>query len=105
MPAGTLTFLHQVKPLILDRGEGVKAQRQTIRYRTPSRRTIDLTGRRFGKLLVLEYERTDGHGQRHWRCKCDCGRETVVRSNNLLSGLTKGCGGTGNGCVRRVVER
>ena len=31
-------------------------------------------------------------GQHLWRCKCDCGKETVVRQTNLQSGKTKSCG-------------
>lgn len=31
-------------------------------------------------------------GQHLWRCKCDCGKETVVGQTNLQSGKTKSCG-------------
>lgn len=51
----------------------------------------DLTGQRFGKLLVLSYENTvRGHNQ--WRCQCDCGKTTVVRESNLKNGFSKSCG-------------
>ena len=58
---------------------------------------IDLTGRRFGRLVVLEragtYASPDGfHKYATWRCLCDCGNETVVVSQNLRSGDTKSCG-------------
>lgn len=55
--------------------------------------TIDLTGKRFGRLLVLGRDETkakDGHGR--WMCQCDCGNTVSVRSNNLASGHTKSCG-------------
>lgn len=52
---------------------------------------IDLTGQRFGKLTVLE--RTENIGtSAGWRCRCDCGKETVVRTASLRSGGTKSCG-------------
>lgn len=56
----------------------------------------DLTGRRFGKLLVLEraedaVTNTNAHPLQY-RCLCDCGRETVVRGTCLISGSTKSCG-------------
>lgn len=57
---------------------------------------IDLTGQRFGRLLVIrEYGRTKC---RHalWLCRCDCGVEVVVRSSYLRSGLTQSCG-----CLQR----
>jgi hypothetical protein len=56
---------------------------------------IDLTGKKYGKLTVLEFM---GKKKRHymWRCKCDCGNECIVSSDNLNSGNTKSCG-----CLRK----
>ncbi len=68
----------------------------------PQPKQLDLTGMRFGWLSVIECERSDGHN-RYWKCRCDCGRETVVRAGNLLAGNTKGCGGKGGGCYRKVL--
>lgn len=56
----------------------------------------DLTGQRFGRLLVLE--RVEDHiypsGSRRarWKCKCDCGKITFQLSNVLLSGTVVSCG-------------
>jgi len=52
---------------------------------------IDLIGRKFGHLLALERSRQDGHGQRMWRCACDCGNEKIVRGNDLRRGHTQSC--------------
>lgn len=41
----------------------------------------DLTGIRFRRLVVLRYAHTDKH--QYWVCRCDCGNETVVASNQL----------------------
>lgn len=51
----------------------------------------DLTGKRFGKLVVLEKY---GHKGRciTWKCQCDCGNETVVFGGALRDGKTKSCG-------------
>lgn len=51
----------------------------------------DFTGERYGKLLVLGYagKAPDGHSM--WRCKCDCGNEKVLRSNNLQHSKSCGC--------------
>ena len=51
----------------------------------------DILGRHFGDLTVIAY---DGNrdGTYFWRCRCKCGKETVVRQNNLLLGHTKSCG-------------
>lgn len=52
---------------------------------------IDLTGRRFKKLTVIEKAYKDGYFV-YWRCKCDCGNETIVYSSNLTRGVTRSCG-------------
>ena len=62
-----------------------------------SKRTlINLTGCRFGKLIVLERVENEitssGNSVVMWRCLCDCGEETIVRSSALLHGYTKSCG-------------
>jgi hypothetical protein len=51
-----------------------------------------LTGNRYGKLVALEWAR----GSR-WRCRCDCGKETVVLTANLTRGNTASCG-----CIRNI---
>lgn len=55
---------------------------------------LDLTGKRFGKLLVLHQDTASqkGKGGARWVCICDCGEITRVRSSALRSGQTKSCG-------------
>lgn len=53
---------------------------------------IDLTGKRFGRLVVLEQAGKTDRGAYLWLCQCDCGNTTVTKSGNLISGHTKGCG-------------
>ena len=54
-------------------------------------KAVDLTGQRFGRLLVLE--RTENMGrQTAWLCKCDCGNQKAVPYWNLVSGQTISCG-------------
>lgn len=61
---------------------------------------IDLTGKRFGKLFVVE--KADPHitkGGKYvtmWKCKCDCGNITVVDTQKLRKGHTTSCG-----CAKR----
>jgi hypothetical protein len=52
--------------------------------------TIDLAGQRFGKLVVVELSHRDNGAW--WRCRCDCGGESVVRGAVLRYGSTKSCG-------------
>lgn len=54
--------------------------------------TLDLTGKRFGRLVAVELHPERQNRQRRWRCKCDCGNETVVLVASLRRGNTKSCG-------------
>ena len=51
---------------------------------------IDITGQKFGYLTVVEPARINNRFA--WKCKCDCGEERVIESNNLRSGKTISCG-------------
>lgn len=52
---------------------------------------IDLTGRRFGRLVVLERAPSRKH-KTYWKCRCDCGTEKEILRDSLLGGRTKSCG-------------
>ena len=52
---------------------------------------LDLRGRRFGMLEVLEPAPNIGT-RTAWRCRCDCGRELVVKTLHLRNGHVKTCG-------------
>lgn len=47
----------------------------------------DLSGKRFGKLLVIKY-----NGNRKYECLCDCGNRIVIAEYSLTTGNTKSCG-------------
>ena len=59
---------------------------------------IDLAGQRFGRLLVVERQGSSGN-QSSWKCRCDCGAETVVVKQSLKSGTTRSCG-----CLQRELS-
>ena len=48
---------------------------------------VDITGKRFGKLVPQYYIKD----KKKWHCKCDCGNEVDVSAHALKSGNTKGC--------------
>jgi hypothetical protein len=54
---------------------------------------VDLTGYRFGRLTVLEcvghYENDSHH---RWKCRCECGKISIVAVNHLRCGRTRSCG-------------
>lgn len=51
----------------------------------------NLKGQRFGHLEVLEFAGLQNRFAM-WRCRCDCGKEKVVRGANLIAGQVKSCG-------------
>lgn len=53
---------------------------------------IDLTGQRFGYLVVLSEIKERKNKQIQWLCKCDCGNQLSVLGASLRSGNTKSCG-------------
>lgn len=53
-------------------------------------RLIDLTGQRFGKILVLS--KTNNTKETRWLCQCDCGTIKEFNSFNLRHNLSKSCG-------------
>lgn len=53
---------------------------------------IELTGERFGRLLVVKDSGFRMFGKVAWECRCDCGKMHIVLSPYLRSGDTKSCG-------------
>ena len=51
----------------------------------------DLTSQRFGKLVVVK-RASNQNKKVFWECKCDCGNTIIVRSDQLIRGITKSCG-------------
>lgn len=51
---------------------------------------IDLTGERFGFLLVLE--RDTSKNRTYYNCKCDCGNLKSIRADALKNGRVTSCG-------------
>lgn len=59
---------------------------------------IDLTGQRFGNLVVIgESEKRAKSRNIYWWARCDCGELTCVIGSKLKNGNTKSCG-----CLRRT---
>jgi hypothetical protein len=54
--------------------------------------TTDLTGKRFGRLVVERRDGSSSRGYASWACVCDCGNDTTVASNLLVRGSTASCG-------------
>ena len=57
-----------------------------------ARKREDLTGRRYGRLTVIERRGSDKQRRALWLCRCDCGNEIIVRGDSLKSESTMSCG-------------
>ena len=53
---------------------------------------IDLTGHRYGKLLVIRCAGKNKVGHYIWECLCNCGATTIVSGGTMRSGKTLSCG-------------
>lgn len=69
---------------------------------TGKRSIIDLTGQRFGKLVIVALDGirvVQGSGRTYsrayWLCQCDCGESIAIRGDGLTSSGTRSCG-----CIR-----
>lgn len=80
----------------------------------PAHNFMDLAGRKVGRLSVLALATERGtHGEAKWRCRCECGTDTIVLGQKLRTGYTKSCGclkkRKGSDCpnsdMRPVLER
>lgn len=63
-------------------------------------RAVDMTGQRFGRLVVLRRVASDGAGRARWSCRCDCGAVVAYLRAVLMAGDAKSCG-----CLRREQAR
>lgn len=62
----------------------------------------DMTGLRFGRLLVHSKCGADKSGRITWNCSCDCGNKKVVAGTYLRHGNTQSCGCLSRESIARV---
>lgn len=56
------------------------------------RKVADITGQRFGRLIVLGRAPKQDRWHTRWFVKCDCGAEKTVMGTSLNCGRTQSCG-------------
>ena len=52
---------------------------------------VDQRGKKFNSLEIIDFVPREGKNQ-YWKCKCDCGNESIVSIAHLRTGHTKTCG-------------
>ena len=55
-------------------------------------RTVDLTGKIFGRLKVLERAENGKNGDARWVCLCECGKTKTILASHLKRGEIRSCG-------------
>ncbi len=63
---------------------------------------IDLTGQKFGRLIVIQRLENDINDNLRWLCECDCeeGERIIAQGGDLKRGHTKSCG-----CLRKEITK
>lgn len=61
---------------------------------------IDLRGKKFNNLYVLDCAGRDTHNKALWNCRCDCGNTKIVRASDLKKGNNKSCG-----CMKKRTKK
>ena len=46
-------------------------------------RRKDISGNKYGRLTVIEFDSMNANRTSNWKCRCECGKEVVVRRTNL----------------------
>lgn len=52
----------------------------------------DLMKQRFERLIVIQRNGKDKNNHVLWLCRCDCGREKIIKGTHLITGHTQSCG-------------
>lgn len=83
---------HEVVGYALFRGDVVSCG-HIAKERTSERNTLDLVGKRFGRLIALRIiSQREASGAWIWECQCDCGNLTQVEAAKLRNGTISSCG-------------
>jgi len=67
-----------------------REQKQAHMRTIAGRNAAELTGQRFGKLIVLR--RMPSERRTLWECLCDCGAMSIKKGKYLVNGDTRSCG-------------
>lgn len=63
-----------------------------LRRRKRIENVVDIEGKRYGRLVVEKFLRTEPELGAIWECKCDCGNTIEISGKRLRRGQTKSCG-------------
>lgn len=70
----------------------LRREKTQQRNQAAAARDYNLVGRRFHRLVVEEALDRRYHGQQLWHCRCDCGRDCLAPTHDLVAERRKSCG-------------
>lgn len=79
----------------LSRGSDLRRNKVLTCGCTSYKKGMELVGKKYGKLTVIEFLGTNDYGKHLYKCKCDCGNIVNVVGAHLKTGNTNSCG-----CIR-----
>lgn len=55
---------------------------------------VDITGKKYNRLTVLNFDHMGGRRRSYWKCECDCGNIVVIRKDQFIYPYShiKSCG-------------
>lgn len=72
------------------------------------RQTLNLTGRRYGRLITIKPTNKRKNGRVVWECQCDCGNICYCDTHSLQEGKVKSCGcmrSEGEDVIRKLLQK
>ena len=68
---------------------------------------IDITGQKYGRLTVIEAVTNNQYKNKNtrYKCRCDCGKVVIVRSDWLKEGRVKSCGCYGKEISKKLGKK
>ena len=58
----------------------------------PSKKSIDISNKKFDKLKAIQYIGKDRNNHEYWEFECDCGNRPIISKDSVTRGLTTSCG-------------
>ena len=53
---------------------------------------VNMTGKRYGRLVAIEFSHKTERREYFWLFKCDCGNQKKINGSSVRKGVTKSCG-------------
>jgi hypothetical protein len=67
-------------------------------------KVVDMTGKKYGMLTIIERAENDRFGKAQWLCQCDCGNKKIINGSSIRKGLTVSCGCKKNAAIKAYNE-